>query len=84
MSTVNGKKEKFLNYDFDPHDTLKMVTDKEGYPKCTYKNKSCSTNDYLDATQENAERHKANKMSNHIGSFSGFGKGTLRKPCKDN
>lgn len=80
MSTVNGKKEKILGIDLDPTDTLKMTTDKEGYPECTYKNKKCSTMDYLDATQENAERHYKGKKSNTFGTFSGFGEGKLNKP----
>ena len=84
MSTINGKREKVLGIDLDPHDTLKMTTDKEGYPSCTYKNKPCSTEDYLHATQTNAERHYKGKDSNAIGSFSGFGKGSLRKPYKIN
>tara|TARA_R110002074_G_scaffold161376_1_gene319097 strand:+ start:688 stop:927 length:240 start_codon:yes stop_codon:yes gene_type:complete len=79
MSTVNGKKEKVLGIDLDPTDTLKMKTDKEGYPQCTYRNKKCSTIDYLDATQENAERHHRGKSSNSMGSFSGFGEGKLNK-----
>ena len=79
MSTVNGKKEKVLGIDLDPSDTLKMITDKEGYPSCTYKNKPCSTEDYLHATQTNAERHYKGKGSNTIGVFGGFGKGTLNK-----
>lgn len=82
MSIVNGKKEKVLGMDLDPRDTLKMVTDKEGYPSCTYKNKPCSTEDYLDATQANAERHKKGKHSDNIGLFGGFGKGSLKKPYK--
>jgi len=83
MSRVDGKKEKVLGIDLDPSDKLKMVTDKEGYPTCSYNNKPCSTLDYLDATQENAERHFKGKQSNTVGSFNGFGKGTLKKPYKN-
>ena len=83
MSKVDGKKEKVLGLDLDPNDHLNMVTDKEGYPTCTYKNKHCTTEDYLDKTQENAERHYKGKKSNNIGVFSGFGKGTLKKPYKN-
>ena len=77
MSLVNGKKEKMLGIDLDPTDTLRMETDKEGYPSCTYRNKKCTTVDYLDATQENAERHYKGKPSNSFGIFAGFGKGKL-------
>ena len=79
MSTVDGKKEKVMGIDLDPTDELKMTTDVEGYPDCTYKNKPCSTEDYLDKTQENADRHFKGKSSNNIGTFSGWGKGTLNK-----
>ena len=84
MSTVNGKKEKVLGIDLDPSDKLKMVTDVEGYPTCSYKNKPCTTEDYLHATQANAERHYKGKGSNSIGSFSGYGEGSLGKPYKIN
>ena len=79
MSTVDGKKEKVLGVDLDPEDRLKMVTDKEGYPSCTIDNKECSPMDYLDATQENAERHYKGKKARSMGVFSGWGKGTLKK-----
>ena len=83
MSTVNGKKERVLGIDLDPRDTLKMITDEEGYPSCTYKNKPCSTEDYLHATQTNAERHYKGKEPKTISLFSGFGKGLLKKPYKN-
>ena len=83
MSIVNGKKEKILGLDLDPEDRLKMTTDKEGYPSCTIDNKKCSTMDYVDATQENAERHYKGKKSKSVGYFGGFGEGTLKKPYKN-
>ena len=52
--------------------------------KCTIDNKKCSTEDYLDATQENAERHFKGKKARSVGFFGGFGKGTLKKPYKAN
>ena len=79
MSTVDGKKEKILGLDLDPDDRLKMTTDKEGYPSCTIDNKKCSTLDYLDATQTNAERHHKGKKAKSVGFFGGFGPGTLTK-----
>ena len=82
MSTVNGKKEKVFGLDLDPKDRLKMKTDKEGYPSCTINNKACSTTDYLDATQENAERHYKGKKAKFVGFYSGFGEGTLKKTYK--
>ena len=79
MSTVDGKKEKVLGVDLDPEDRLKMVTDKEGYPNCTIDNKKCTAMDYLDATQENAERNFKGKKAKSMGVFSGWGEGTLKK-----
>ena len=72
MSTVNGKKEKVLGLDLDPEDRLKMTTDKEGYPTCTIDNKKCTTDDYLDLQQENAERHYRGKKAKSFGFFSGW------------
>ena len=79
MAVVNGKKEKILGIDLDPEDRLKMVTDKEGYPSCTIDNKYCTTEDYLEATKDNADRHLKGKKAKSFGMFSGFGKGTLNK-----
>ena len=79
MSTVNGKKERVLGIDLDPNDRLKMTTDKEGFPSCTIDNKKCSSLDYLDATQENAERHKRGRKATSFGYFGGWGEGTLNK-----
>ena len=83
MSKVDGKKEKVFGIDLDPADHLNMTTDREGYPNCTYKDKFCTTEDYLDKSQENAERHFKDKKSNNTGVFSGFGSGTLAKPYKN-
>ena len=79
MSTVNGKKEKILGIDLDPTDRLKMTTDAEGYPSCTIGGKSCTTEDYLEATKDNADRHFRGQKSRTIGFFGGFGEGTLNK-----
>jgi len=71
MSKLNGKKEKVFGIDLDPTDRLEMKTDSEGYPSCTLDGKHCTTEDYLDLTQENAERHKKGKQSKELGFFSG-------------
>ena len=72
MSRLNGKKEKLFGVDLDPKDRLEMKTDAEGYPSCKLDGKHCTTEDYLDLTQENAERHKRGKTSKDFGFFSGL------------
>tara|TARA_R100001163_G_C5062204_1_gene199199 strand:- start:1941 stop:2198 length:258 start_codon:yes stop_codon:yes gene_type:complete len=84
MSTVNGKKEKVMGVDLDPENRLEMKTDAEGYPSCKLDGKYCTTTDYLDLTQENAERYNKGKKSKSFGFFGGFGSGTLKKPYKIN
>ena len=71
MSKVNGEKEKIFGIDLDPSDRLDMKTDAEGYPICTLDGKHCTTDDYLDLTQENAGRHFGGKKSKSLGFFSG-------------
>tara|TARA_Y100001938_G_scaffold138767_1_gene204726 strand:- start:3303 stop:3554 length:252 start_codon:yes stop_codon:yes gene_type:complete len=83
MATVNGKKEKIFNTDFDPDDRIKMTTDVEGYPTVTIDGKPATPFDHVDAIQENVERHNKGMAPRSIRSFNGFGKGTLRKPYKN-
>ena len=84
MATFNGKKEKVFGIDFDPEDNIKMTTDKEGHvSSVTINGKSATALDHVDAIQENVERHNKGKSPRSLPVFSGFGKGTLKKPYKN-
>jgi len=48
--------------------------------ECTYKGKDVTYDDYLDIYEERGERVQKGKKPNSIGTFSGWGTGTLKKP----
>ena len=50
--------------------------------ECSYKGKDVSYDDYIDIYEERGERIQKGKKPNSIGIFSGWGTGTLKKPCE--
>ena len=48
--------------------------------ECSYKGKDVSYDDYIDIYEERGERIQKGKKPNSIGTFSGWGAGTLKKP----
>ena len=64
----------------DPDNDLKHITSNGGEDiDCTYKDKKISYDDYLDIHEERGERIGKGKKPGSIGSFSGFGPGTMKK-----
>ena len=64
----------------DPDNDLKHITSNDGENiDCTYKDKKISYDDYLDIHEERSERIGKGKKPGSIGSFSGFGPGTMKK-----
>ena len=64
----------------DPDNDLKHITSNGGENiDCTYKDKKISYDDYLDIHEERGERIGKGKKPGSIGSFSGFGPGTMKK-----
>ena len=64
----------------DPDNDLKHITSIDGENiDCTYKDKKISYDDYLDIHEERGERIGKGKKPGSIGSFSGFGPGTMKK-----
>lgn len=64
----------------DPDNDLKHTEVNGGEDiDCTYKDKKVSYDDYLDIHEERSERIGKGKKPGSIGSFSGFGPGTMKK-----
>jgi hypothetical protein len=64
----------------DPDNDLKHITSNGGEDiDCTYKDKKVSYDDYLDIHEERGERLAKGKKPESIGTFSGFGPGTMKK-----
>ena len=64
----------------DPDNALKHTEVNGGEDiDCTYKDKKVSYDDYLDIHEERGERIGKGKKPGSIGTFSGFGPGTMKK-----
>jgi len=64
----------------DPDNDLKHTEVNGGEDiDCTYKDKKVSYDDYLDIHEERSERIGKGKKPGSIGTFSGFGPGTMKK-----
>ena len=64
----------------DPNNDLKHTEVNGGEDiDCTYKDKKVSYDDYLDIHEERSERIGKGKKPGSIGTFSGFGPGTMKK-----
>ena len=64
----------------DPDNDLKHTEVNGGEDiDCTYKDKKVSYDDYIDIHEERSERIGKGKKPGSIGTFSGFGPGTMKK-----
>ena len=81
---VNDGGHKPFGVDLDPSKTLKHVTNPDGSYEAYYKESKMDFNDYIDEMQDRCEKNHEGRdfTSKSIGTFSGFGKGTLKKPYK--
>jgi len=64
----------------DPDGDLKHTTLNGGEDiDCSFKDKKVSYDDYIDIHEERGERLAKGKKPESIGTFSGFGPGTMKK-----
>ena len=69
-----------LKQALDPDNDLKHTTLNGGEDiDCSFKDKKVSYDDYLDIHEERGERIGKGKKPGSIGTFSGFGPGTMKK-----
>ena len=82
----NKKHSKIGNVDFDPNDDMVLNPKKDGDVDVDYKGGKMTYDEYIDEMETRANRHQEGKplTSSELGLFSGFGKGTLKKPYKSN
>ena len=78
---VNDGGHKPFGVDLDPDKNLCHVTNPDGSYETYYKDSPMEVSDYIDEMQFRTERNQVGRdfTSRSIGSFSGFGKGTLNK-----
>ena len=73
---------KILGVDFDPNKDMVVDVKPDGDSTVKYKGQDMKYNTYVDELEERADKHTKGKSitAKSIGSFSGFGKGSLKKP----
>ncbi len=78
------KHSKLFGVDYDPKGDMKLKVDSEGNPEVKYKGQSISFDSYIDEIEDRATAKQNGKSidTKSIGTFSGWGKGTLKKPYK--
>ena len=81
---IKKNHSKILGVDFDPNQDMEVDIKPDGDAEVKYKGKKMGYDKYVDELEERAYIHTKGKSitSKSIGTFSGIGKGTLKKPYK--
>jgi|TARA_R100000664_G_scaffold30201_1_gene42575 hypothetical protein len=80
------KHSKLGNVDFDPNNDMTLKPKKDGDVDVDYKGGKMTFDEYIDEMESRVTRTQEGKSltSNSLGTFAGFGKGTLKKPYEQN
>ena len=72
--------------DYDPDGDMELKPKEDGDVGVKYKNGKMTFDEYIDEMESRVTRTQEGKSltSNSLGTFAGFGKGTLKKPYKQN
>tara|TARA_Y100001951_G_scaffold103815_1_gene113595 strand:- start:1190 stop:1438 length:249 start_codon:yes stop_codon:yes gene_type:complete len=73
------KHSKILGTDYDPNNDMSLDIKPDGDCEVKYKGQKMDYMTYVDEIEERATRHQKGKPINSMGTFAGFGKGTLKK-----
>ena len=81
---VKKNHSKILGVDFDPNQDMEVDIKPDGDADVKYKGQKMGFDNYVDELEERADRHTKGKSitTKSIGTFSGFGEGTLKKSYK--
>ena len=80
---IGNLNNKEFGVELDPNNDLKLVEDDVKGQKASYKGSDMSYTDYIAEVGSRINKGKKGKGTTNLGSFSGFGKGTLKKPYKE-
>jgi len=83
MKDIGNLNNKEFGVQLDPSNNLKLVEDEDKGQKAYYKNKPMKYMDYMQEVSDRIVRNKQGKGADNLGSFSGFGVGTLKKPFEE-
>ncbi len=79
---VNDGGHKPFGVDIDPDKDLCHTTNPDGSQEVTYKGTNMEMDDYITSIEERFDKRSKGKGFTSIGTFSGFGPGTLNKKNK--
>ena len=83
---VDKKHSVLAGVDFDPNNDMELKPKKDGDVDVDYKGGKMTFDEYIDEMESRVTRTQEGKSltSNSLGTFAGFGKGTLKKPYEQN
>ena len=78
---MTKKHSKILGVDYDPNNDMKLKPREDGDVDVDYKGGKMTFDEYIDEMEDRVTSHSNGKSitSKTIGSYSGFGEGTLKK-----
>ena len=80
---IGNLNNKEFGVQLDPTNNLKLVEDGKKGQQAYYKGKKMKYLDYMQEVGNRISNGKKGKGVTNLGSFAGFGKGTLKKPYKE-
>ena len=80
MKDIGNLNNKEFGVELDPNKDLCLTEDSEKGQKAYYKGSEMKYVDYVCEVGNRISKGKQGKGTSNVGSFAGFGKGTLRKP----
>tara|TARA_R100000700_G_C3162585_1_gene138343 strand:+ start:586 stop:837 length:252 start_codon:yes stop_codon:yes gene_type:complete len=77
-----NKHTEILGVNYDPNNDMKLKPKKDGDVDVDYKGGKMTFDEYVDEMEDRMTSHAEGKKIKTSSMFSGFGKGTLKKPYK--
>ena len=80
---IGNLNNKEFGVELDPKNDLILEEDDNKGQQAYYKGSKMKYLDYMGEVSDRIVRNKKGKGANNVGMFSGFGKGSLKKPYKE-
>jgi len=80
---IGNLNNKEFGVELDPNNDLLLTEDSKKGQKAYYKGKEMKYLDYMQEVGNRIKKGKNGKGTTNLGSFAGFGKGTLKKAYKE-
>ena len=80
---IGNLNNKEFGVQLDPNNDLCLAEDSEKGQQAYYKGSKMKYLDYIGEVGNRIDKGKKGKGITNLGSFAGFGKGTLKKPYKE-